>query len=216
VRRLTVVVAVSAAALAAASVAAAGLGFSMGVSNAFRSATMTCIRQYTALGGLAGQVLRGAEAARLQIALQPPSSGNQSFALLARYKPTGEIVIKVEWAAERGTYKLDGAPQVSCAILLHELRHAWDMDSGRITGSETDRLSPAVLRNASALKQALYIEGLAVQAENYYLWRHGLRQRRHYGLFRLTKCIPHPRSQGSYYLQGCYGTFILPSWVLWH
>ena len=177
---------------------------------------MNCIRQYAALGGLAAQVLRGDETSHLPIALQPPSSGNASFALLARYKPTGEIVIKVEWARERGTYQLDGARQVPCAILLHEMRHAWDMDSGRITGAQTDHLGPAVLKSAAALKQALYIEGLGVQAENYYLWRHGLRQRRHYGLFRLTKCVPHPRSQGSIYLQDCLGTFILPSWVLWH
>lgn len=208
------------AALAAASLAPAhvgriaNLGFSNGVTPAFKASVTGCINQYAALGGLAAQIVRTDEASLTPIAVQPPSAGHESFALLAHYKPTGQVVIKVEWAQEHGTYQLDDAPEVPCAILLHELRHAMDFDANRISGGQTE-LKPAVVRNPAGLRQALYTEGLAVQAENFYLWHHSLRQRRHYGLFRLTSCVPHPRSKGSIYLQGCFGTFILPSWVVW-
>jgi hypothetical protein len=151
------------------------------------------------------------------IALQPPSGGgHQSFALSAIFKPTGTPVIKIEWAQESGTYPLDGAPQVPCAILLHEMRHAWDFATGRIgKSSRTDELTSAALHDPALLRQVLYTEGLGVQAENYYLWRNKLRQRRHYGLFRLTTCVPHPENKGVIYLNGCYGSFNLPNWVVW-
>jgi len=223
VRRLTgLAAAVAVLALAAASLAPArvdrgtGFGFSNGVTNSFRAQAATCIRQYLALGGLAVDIYRGVSNSHLDIALQPPANGgHQSFTILERFKPTGQLVIKVEWwPGEHGTYPLDGAPEVPCAILLHEMQHAWDMDAGTTSGM-TDSFGPSTVQNPAQLREALYVEGRGVKAENFYLWHHGLRQRRHYGLFRLTTCIPHPESRGSIYLQGCYGSFILPNWVVW-
>jgi hypothetical protein len=224
VRRLTELAAIAAvASLGAASLAPAqvgkgdDLGFSRGVTTDFRTRAMNCIREYESLGGLALQVFRGVYDSPATIALQPPSGGgHESFALSAIFKPTGGHVIKIEWwPFDRGSYALDGAPQVPCAILLHEMRHAWDFATGKIGGASTDELNSKTLHNPTALRQVLYTEGLGVRAENYYLWRHRLRQRRRYGLFRLTKCVAHPRSKGVVYLQGCYGAFNLPRWVAW-
>src|SRR5205823_7189989 len=138
-----------------------------GVTNDFRTRAMSCIRQYESLGGLALQVFRGVYDSPETIALQPPSGGGrQSFALSAIFKPTGAHVIKIEWwPLDHGSYALDGAPQVQCAILLHEMRHAWDFATGKIGGTSTDQLNSAALHNPSALRQVLFTEGLGVQAE---------------------------------------------------
>jgi hypothetical protein len=195
----------------------ANFGFSNGVTNAFRSQAYACLRQYRALGGIADQIFQSLLHAQLVVALQPPADGShQSFAVLERFRPTGEYVIKIEWwPGQHGTYALDGAHQVPCAILLHEMQHAADFDSGVITAGRTESFDPSTLQNPAALRRALYIEGRGVRAENFYLWHHHLQQRRHYALFKLTTCVPRPETHGSIYVQGCYGTFILPSWVVW-
>ncbi len=154
----------------------------------FRTSLTHCIEDYQDLGGVAAQVLHGVLYSRLAIVLTLPSRKDDysvGSAALTRF-PNGQIVIIVFWKPNlRGQYD-DGSPMVPCAVLLHEFRHAWDMDRGTISFKRTDT-------GAARAKGEWSAEIAACRTENWYLWRHRLRQRHTYDHYVLPRSVLWPQ-----------------------
>ena len=137
--------------------------------NNFESRFRSCINQFNAAGGLAGNVLNQLDGAEVVVSYQQGGAG------VVNPAPNGNstgALIYMSWDPNLSGRYIDKAPKVPCAALLHELEHAARYFMGReCTGTFAD--------NPAAYK---HDEKLGARAENWWLHRLGLKQRTTYEL----------------------------------
>lgn len=138
----------------------------------FRQGFQQCIRQFRAAGGVAGQILRQLDGARITLRYQKgtgvtgdPNPGGNSAG-----KP-----LEMGWDPHLGgVYAADRTPKVPCAVLLHELQHAARYFKG------TECNGPMIDENDEA---RFFDEQMASRAENWWLQRIGRKQRAKYDFY---------------------------------
>lgn len=136
----------------------------------FQSKFQGCINQFVLAGGLAGTILSQLSQPNRAVVWISYAQGDSAT---ANPNPGGDPTgrpLDLFWNSNQTGVYADGAPKVPCAVLLHELQHAARYFKGQECTGPPDYNPRAYV----------YDESMGARAENWWLFRRGLRQRQSY------------------------------------